>query len=1853
MASMCGSSKSHPTLTTNSFYRPGAYPYQSDYFLPPRSAWSRVPPQTSKKKQADSSWKFGSTMLIIIAMLVLMAVLAIGGLALWMGALRTDSKTAIIGFFCSFRIVKGEKYNPMLKLNTSMVFRDKERKYKNIVEHLFRRSILGPSYKQAFIDRFENETLKVFFRLYLDRRKVPRSIANLEDTIEEIIVKETYSITSVFKDMELDLTSVSVKRINSDTTSGQRSSLTSQQRNAMITKNGILRPNKNSSLLTNSKLKTRPTKFESSEPEIDFNNVPTIQGTYKATKLNPFQNSSTVKITTTKETETSFTTPKTTSETTKSDQTTSESSITKTEISTKSTISSTTKINDELHKDFVKPDFETSPWKPIIPTFINTDLKPLTERNEAHFNPNPTKITHPFVQPVRDKELIRDEELILGTPISEVKPPDLFLNQSQITRPVNPPGMNTFDAEETDFPHDRIVPDEESKVKNNFTHNSEDHVRRPDIEISGQLPPDTFELRLKTSPESSKDIEKSHLDIITQINSQTSTVSFDRKPVSRLDDSNFSSTRPATTIDFETSELPTLLTNEKPYFDEMPLQISGIGVAEPVSDLEIDLESRNRFSEISAITDDTSLKRPDHIIQQPIYTSYRTPDLNGGARPSLVEHSGTLKPFRHTIPVDKIASVWEDDEIIPHPIIDNPKKHDTEKHLQTGVATITAVQFERNDDKTDSKHIVNGNPRVPSSSQKKQNQSPSNLERIVEFETHVKDTDTDNSSHFHLSNSSKIELSLESEEIEKSTETMNLTEEITKVETPISKESLNTSTDFPQLEISSESLRSNFSPSKTDHDSTTKKWLNSRNSTFVEINTMKHVPGKLSSTSSSVGTIEEPSLWFAAVNESSTTTLDAKRKVYNATLKANVVENNLVTLAPVKSNTGVRPIRPRPKIDKEKSTRLLEKSSSTTTTTTDTPFQALNEAALLNRLFNLQLLAREPPPLPPIGKGNITKVVKPLNHENGSVEQIIEVVTSISTKVSSSIQGNPVTLKLIVTNSSTTTAPEATRKMDITTEHKTTANKHLGITNLGNVNLRQSTTNKNSQNFGKVEIIETRSFQNDDDDDDNNKSRDKLFAWSGDDSSTMQTSDRKTSNGQQNQFLIDQLKQFADVRTVDDSGTSKPKIIKNNYNTQIKDSQQPATSTNVDELKKIADITTGNETTIFKNSSSSFTVSRDGVEVMMKVLTKKDERIDKKISTTEENILQSTEKCTGFRCSDGKCLPFGARCNMLSECTNSEDEANCTCADFLKAQLFHQKICDGVPDCWDYSDETNCVWCKEGQFVCGNNRFCIDQNKVCDGIRDCPDGEDEKKCAALIDDKIEDENSFNIPSINSEKSAKDEQIFETPFDYDQLAVESLVLESTTFQNEGNDEEKLTNNSTEADYISFSHDKNVTDVASGREIDSNSKTSLNSQNSFQTNAKDGISFMKNSNQREVYNYNDRGFLHVRKNGKWGKLCLENINNLMLEKQTSWTVEDLGRAVCKAITYQDYERVEKVKEDLTLIDRHYYSLSLNDKISDKPSLTFKPTTCPSREVLKVKCKNLECGIRTQVLSQARIVGGGSSSAGSWPWQVALYKEGDYQCGGALINDRWVLSAGHCFYHAQNEHWVARIGATRKGNFPSPHEQLLRLDYISLHPDYIDNGFINDIALLRLEAPVTFSDYVRPVCLPESEPKSGTMCTVTGWGQLFEIGRIFPDTLQEAELPLISTEDCRRKTLFLPLYRITSGMLCAGLKDGGKDACLGDSGGPLVCSESDNRFTLHGLTSNGYGCARPGRPGVYTKVYHYLPWMERTISRKEIPPMMTSCKGHRCPLGECLPKSRICNGFLECSDGSDERNCTTNQS
>ncbi|XP_056879149.1 trypsin Blo t 3-like [Takifugu flavidus] len=74
-----------------------------------------------------------------------------------------------------------------------------------------------------------------------------------------------------------------------------------------------------------------------------------------------------------------------------------------------------------------------------------------------------------------------------------------------------------------------------------------------------------------------------------------------------------------------------------------------------------------------------------------------------------------------------------------------------------------------------------------------------------------------------------------------------------------------------------------------------------------------------------------------------------------------------------------------------------------------------------------------------------------------------------------------------------------------------------------------------------------------------------------------------------------------------------------------------------------------------------------------------------------------------------------------------------------------------------------------------------------------------------------------------------------------------------------------------------------------------------------------------------------------------------------------------------------------------------------------------------------------------------------------------------------------------------------------------------------------------------------------------------------------------------------------------QITTTMFCAGYEKGGIDACQGDSGGPFVaedCLSKTSRYRLHGVVSWGTGCAMAKKPGVYTKVSRFLPWISTAM-------------------------------------------------
>ena len=48
--------------------------------------------------------------------------------------------------------------------------------------------------------------------------------------------------------------------------------------------------------------------------------------------------------------------------------------------------------------------------------------------------------------------------------------------------------------------------------------------------------------------------------------------------------------------------------------------------------------------------------------------------------------------------------------------------------------------------------------------------------------------------------------------------------------------------------------------------------------------------------------------------------------------------------------------------------------------------------------------------------------------------------------------------------------------------------------------------------------------------------------------------------------------------------------------------------------------------------------------------------------------------------------------------------------------------------------------------------------------------------------------------------------------------------------------------------------------------------------------------------------------------------------------------------------------------------------------------------------------------------KVIGGKDANRGSWPWQILLLYKGRENCGGSIIDDKWVVTAAHCVYRRE---------------------------------------------------------------------------------------------------------------------------------------------------------------------------------------------------------------------------------------------
>ena len=176
----------------------------------------------------------------------------------------------------------------------------------------------------------------------------------------------------------------------------------------------------------------------------------------------------------------------------------------------------------------------------------------------------------------------------------------------------------------------------------------------------------------------------------------------------------------------------------------------------------------------------------------------------------------------------------------------------------------------------------------------------------------------------------------------------------------------------------------------------------------------------------------------------------------------------------------------------------------------------------------------------------------------------------------------------------------------------------------------------------------------------------------------------------------------------------------------------------------------------------------------------------------------------------------------------------------------------------------------------------------------------------------------------------------------------------------------------------------------------------------------------------------------------------------------------------------------------------------------------------------------------------------------------------------------------------------------NLLSGREQFLTVNQIHMHPSYVGNEDF-DFCLLQVGTPITFNEYVQPVCMPlsctDECPEEAEIITA-GWGDRYG-GTITVFTpLQKSKMPHVSRTTCA--TAYSAVgTTINDNMLCAGyISSGGIGICNGDSGSAMICYRN-GYFQIDGVTALTEDCASARYPSVYGRVCKVLDWIDTTMN------------------------------------------------
>lgn len=283
------------------------------------------------------------------------------------------------------------------------------------------------------------------------------------------------------------------------------------------------------------------------------------------------------------------------------------------------------------------------------------------------------------------------------------------------------------------------------------------------------------------------------------------------------------------------------------------------------------------------------------------------------------------------------------------------------------------------------------------------------------------------------------------------------------------------------------------------------------------------------------------------------------------------------------------------------------------------------------------------------------------------------------------------------------------------------------------------------------------------------------------------------------------------------------------------------------------------------------------------------------------------------------------------------------------------------------------------------------------------------------------------------------------------------------------------------------------------------------------------------------------------------------------------------------------------------------------SEKNLIPFKVTLMILYKIFFLTIYFVVEQVKCNLFIDERIFRGWFVSIKEHPYHVRLMKskyiEGDILiepgiteidfCGGSILNERWILTAAHCLTLTQ----YVLVGSDRGFDKENLNDNYYSIVKTLDHPKYVYLESEYDLALIKVDRSIRFSEKIKPISLPEPGKKLniGEIGILTGFGYDKNLAKDPFRNLKAIDVKIVDHEYCFKHFGI----KLTKSFYCGTSNNG--NLCKGDSGSGLITNYNGKKV-LHGVAHGGEFICKVNENSafIFTSVSHHLDWITSTISK-----------------------------------------------